>query len=217
MAGRSATSTAAAIDTQSVKTTESGGPSDCDAGKKVEGRKCHLVVDVEGLLIETAVHEASVQDRDGVHLTFFGEVCLSPTHLVRFRRWVRLMTLGQATIEALETPNPYNARKREIKSTKKHETHPSARGSGRDPRHAGEGAAHQENLGGRRISRQEAGVADLRQGRRRERNITVETQKGSPFPISAGSWSGSSLGCRAADVWRKTTNGAWRILWRGRS
>ena len=49
LAGRSATPTAAAIDTQSAETTESGGPSGYDAGKKAEGRKRHLVVDVEGL------------------------------------------------------------------------------------------------------------------------------------------------------------------------
>ena len=60
-----------------------------------------------------------------MHLTFFGEVCFSLLHVVRFRRWVRLTILGQATIEALETPNPSDARKCEIKSTKKHETHPS--------------------------------------------------------------------------------------------
>ena len=64
LAGCSETPTAAATDTQSVKTTESG-PSGCDAGKKVKGRKRHIVVDVEGLLIEIAVHPASVQDRDG--------------------------------------------------------------------------------------------------------------------------------------------------------
>ena len=57
-------------------------------------------------------------------ISFFGEVCLSLLHLVRFWRWVRLMILGQATVEALETPNPSDARKREIKLTKKHETHP---------------------------------------------------------------------------------------------
>ena len=55
-------------------------------------------------------------------------------HLVRFRRWVRLMILGQATIETLETPNPSDARKREIKSTKKHETHPAVTFSTRETR-----------------------------------------------------------------------------------
>ena len=67
-----------------------------DAGKKVKGRKRHLVVDVEGFPIELAVHAASVQDRDGAPAVILGG--------------------------------------------------------------AGEGAAHPENLGGRRISRRKAGV-----------------------------------------------------------
>ena len=71
-----------------------------------------------------ATSKVTAPSRRRVHLTFFGEVCLSPMHLVRFRRRVRLMILDQATIEALETPNSSDARKREIKSTKKHETHP---------------------------------------------------------------------------------------------
>jgi putative transposase len=48
-----------------VKTTEAGGPRGFDAGKKVKGRKRHILTDTTGLLVGAIVHEASVQDRDG--------------------------------------------------------------------------------------------------------------------------------------------------------
>ena len=54
-------------------------------------------------------------------ISLFGEVYFSLLHLVRFRRWMRLKILDRATIEALEAPNQSDARKHEIKSTKKHE------------------------------------------------------------------------------------------------
>ena len=78
LAGRSETPTAAAIDTQSAETTESGGPSGYDAGKKVKGRKRHLVVDAEGLPLGLAVHAASVQDRDGAPAVILGVLEKAP-------------------------------------------------------------------------------------------------------------------------------------------
>jgi transposase len=78
-ASREASPTPAVIDAQSVKSAEKGGaridPHGYDAGKKVKGKKRHVLLDSEGLVLHAIVTAADVQDRDGgawLHATLFG-------------------------------------------------------------------------------------------------------------------------------------------------
>ena len=67
--GRDPKPSASIVDSQSLKTTGVGGKErGFDPAKKVEGRKRHLLVDTEGLVLEARVHSARVPDQDGIRL-----------------------------------------------------------------------------------------------------------------------------------------------------
>ena len=79
--GKKKAPTAAILDSQSVKVSNHGGVRGYDAGKKVLGRKRHLLVDTLGLILHVVVHSAAIQDRDGAKLVL-------PRLLERFG-WLR--------------------------------------------------------------------------------------------------------------------------------
>ena len=70
--GRDRQPSAAVLDSQSAKSAEGGEAIGYDAGKRVRGRKRHLLVDTLGLVLHVVVHSASVQDRAGAKLVLTG-------------------------------------------------------------------------------------------------------------------------------------------------
>jgi transposase len=70
LVGRQKTPSAGIIDSQSVKITTQGGFRGFDGAKKVNGRKRHILVDTQGLVMKAVVSPADVQDTDGAEVVF---------------------------------------------------------------------------------------------------------------------------------------------------
>lgn len=76
--GRDPQPSAAVLDSQSAKSHQGGQAIGYDAGKRVRGRKRHLLVDTCGLVLRAVVHSASIQDRAGAKLVLTGIRALFP-------------------------------------------------------------------------------------------------------------------------------------------
>ncbi len=81
--GRHREASAAILDSQSVKSTETSDERGYDAGKKVNGRKRHVLVDTLGLILWVMVLPAHIQDRDGARQLLTAFFARSPRRRLR--------------------------------------------------------------------------------------------------------------------------------------
>jgi len=113
--GRNSNPSAAIVDSQAIRTTGVGGQErGFDPAKKVEGRKRHLLVDTEGLVLEARVHNAKVPDEDGIRLLLdpsrnrlghLSHLWADAGYQGRGRRWVEEV-LGVSVEVVRKPPKP---------------------------------------------------------------------------------------------------------------
>ena len=82
---------------ETAKTTEKGGVRGYDGGKKISGRKRHLLVDTQGLVIGVAVHAANIADRDGAKLLLALACSCLRGSAKGWREWRRCGPIGVRT------------------------------------------------------------------------------------------------------------------------
>jgi putative transposase len=121
--GRDPNPSAAIVDSQSVRTTGVGGTQrGFDPAKKVEGRKRHLLVDTEGLVLEARVHNAKVPDEDGIRLLLepvrgrlprLSYLWVDAGYQGRGKRWAEeVLGLSVEVVRKPKKPLPENVAKR---------------------------------------------------------------------------------------------------------
>jgi putative transposase len=115
--GRDPNPSAGIVDSQSVRTTGVGGTGrGFDPAKKVEGRKRHLLVDTEGLVLKAKVHSAKVPDEDGIrllldplrnHLPRLSHLWVDAGYQGRGRKWVEeVLGLSVEVVHKPKKPVP---------------------------------------------------------------------------------------------------------------